>query len=154
MVDLYVEGKSEQEKDIMIRIPDWAQSFTLTINGEAQEIECRPGTFAKLTKVWGNDEIHFEIGKKITVNHLPGSENMVAFMDGPVVLAGLCDEERTLFVNEGEAPEELLVADNEREWGNWMNTYKTQHQERGIRFIPLNQVGYERYTVYFPIEKK
>lgn len=154
VVDLYVEGKSEQEKDIMIRIPDWAQSFTLTINGEAQEIECRPGTFAKLTKVWGNDEIHFEIGKKITVNHLPGSENMVAFMDGPVVLAGLCDEERTLFVNEGEAPEELLVADNEREWGNWMNTYKTQHQERGIRFIPLNQVGYERYTVYFPIEKK
>lgn len=151
--DLLVEGKGEKETGLMIRIPDWAQSFSLTVNGQEKAVEFRPGTFVQLTGIWKKDEIRIEIGKKITVNHLPGSENMVAFMDGPVVLAGLCEEERTLYV-ENEEPEDLLVADNEREWGNWMNTYKTVHQERGIRFIPLNQVGYERYAVYFPIEKK
>lgn len=153
MCDLLVEGKGQKETDLMIRIPDWAQSFSLTVNGQEKAVEFRPGTFVQLTGIWKKDEIRIEIGKKITVNHLPGSENMVAFMDGPVVLAGLCEEERTLYV-ENEEPEDLLVADNEREWGNWMNTYKTVHQERGIRFIPLNQVGYERYAVYFPIEKK
>jgi DUF1680 family protein len=137
----------------MIRVPAWAQSFTLTVNGQAEEVEFKPGTFVKLSKVWKNDAVHVEFGKAITIDRLPGAENMVAFLDGPVVLAGLCDEERTLYVGE-EAPEELLVADNEREWGNWMNTYKTVKQERGIRFIPLYQVGYEPYAVYFPIEKK
>ena len=77
----------------------------------------------------------------------------MAFLDGPVLLAGLCDEERVLYIDK-ELPEELLVADNEREWGNWMNTYKTVHQARGIRFIPLYQVGYEKYAVYFPIESR
>ena len=151
--ELFVEGKSDKEKDIVIRIPEWAQSFTLTVNGQEEPVKYSPGTFVKLTRVWSNEVIRFEVGKKITVNRLPGAENMVAFMDGPVVLAGLCDEERTLYLEDGE-PEDLLVADNEREWGNWMNTYKTVHQDRGIRFIPLNQVGYERYAVYFPVEKK
>jgi hypothetical protein len=151
--DLYVEGRSGIQKDILIRIPDWAQSVTLTVNGQEEAVECKKGSFVKLTRVWGSDVIHLELGKGITVNHLPGSENMVAFMDGPVVLAGLCDEECVLYVDD-ERPEELLVDDNEREWGNWMNTYKTVHQERGIRFVPLNQIGYDRYTVYFPIEKK
>ena len=151
--ELFVEGKSDKEKDILIRIPEWAQSFTLTVNGQEEPVKYSPGTFVKLTRVWSNEVIRFEVGKKITVNRLPGAENMVAFMDGPVVLAGLCDEERTLYLEDGE-PEDLLVADNEREWGNWMNTYKTVHQDRGIRFIPLNQVGYERYAVYFPVEKK
>ncbi len=153
VVDLLVEGKCEAEKDLMIRVPAWAQSILVTVNGQEEVVEFKPGTFVKLSKVWKNDAVHVEFGKAITIDRLPGAENMVAFLDGPVVLAGLCDEERTLYVGE-EAPEELLVADNEREWGNWMNTYKTVKQERGIRFIPLYQVGYEPYAVYFPIEKK
>lgn len=153
VVDLYIEGRSDREKDLMIRVPAWAQSFTLTVNGQEESVEFNPGTFVKITKIWEKDILHFEFGKAITVDILPGAENMVAFMDGPVVLAGLCDEERTLYVGD-EAPEELIVADNEREWANWMNTYKTVRQDRGIRFIPLYQVGYEPYAVYFPIEKK
>lgn len=154
VVDLYVEGKDGKEKEIFIRIPEWAQGITLKINGISEKVEFVPGTFVKFKKVWKKDTIHFEIDKKITVEHLPGAENMVAFMDGPVALAGLCEEERILFIQENEKVEELLVTDNEREWGNWMNTYKTVNQERGIRFVPLNQIGYEQYAVYFPIKKE
>lgn len=77
---------------------------------------------------------------------------MAAFLDGPVVLAGLCDEERILHTK-GLQENELLVPDNEREWGNWMGTWKTVRQEQGIRFVPLYQVGYEHYSVYFPVEE-
>lgn len=152
--DFCIKSQAEKELEILIRIPEWANGKTnILINGEEVNEESKPGTFVSIKQVWKEDIIHLELGKKISVNYLPGAENTVAFLDGPVVLAGLCDEERILYTDK-ELPEELLVADNEREWGNWMNTYKTVHQDRGIRFIPLYQVGYEKYAVYFPIEKR
>jgi hypothetical protein len=77
---------------------------------------------------------------------------MVAFMDGPVVLAGLCDEERTL-CGDTDHPETILVPDNEREWRGWKPGYRTRNQARGIRFLPLYEIVDERYTVYFPVVK-
>lgn len=152
--DFCIKSQTEKELEILIRIPEWANGKTnILINGEEVNEESKPGTFVSIKQVWKEDIIHLELGKKISVNYLPGAENTVAFLDGPVVLAGLCDEERVLYTDK-ELPEDLLVADNEREWGNWMNTYKTVHQDRGIRFIPLYQVGYEKYAVYFPIEKR
>jgi hypothetical protein len=71
-------------------------------------------------------------------------------MEGPVVLAGLCDEERLLHGDIARL-ESLLIPDQEREWGTWKIGYRTVGQERGVRFIPLYQVTDERYTVYFPV---
>jgi hypothetical protein len=73
-------------------------------------------------------------------------------MDGPVVLAGLCDEERTLH-GDKDHPETLLIPDHEREWSTWKGWYRTVGQARGIRFVPLYEVRGERYTVYFPVER-
>lgn len=152
--DFCVKTQTEKEFEILIRIPEWTfGKVVLLLNGEEVNVESKPGTFASIKRVWKDDMIHLELRKKISVCYLPGAENTVAFLDGPVVLAGLCEEERILYTDK-EAPEELLVADNEREWGNWMNTYKTVHQDRGIRFIPLYQVGYEKYAVYFPVENR
>ena len=111
-----------------------------------------PGTLVKLCRSWKRQVIHVELPKTLTVEHLPDQEDMAAFLDGPVVLAGLCDEERILHTK-GLQENELLVPDNEREWGNWMGTWKTVRQEQGIRFVPLYQVGYEHYSVYFPVEE-
>ena len=77
---------------------------------------------------------------------------MYAFSYGPIVLAGLSDCERTLHLK-GHKLEELLVHDNEREWGSWKETFKTRYQDAGIKFIPLKNIGYERYQVYFPVEQ-
>lgn len=151
--DFEIACQEETEFEICIRIPQWAAGETiLSVNGEPVTEELKPGSFAVIKRRWKQDQVHLEIGKEITVYLLPGREDMVAFMDGPVVLAGLCEEERILHTC-GCKTEELLVVDNEREWGNWMNTYKTIHQERGIRFVPLYEVGYEKYSVYFPIKK-
>jgi hypothetical protein len=73
-------------------------------------------------------------------------------MDGPVVLAGLTEEERLLHGNPA-APETILAPDNEREWTNWIPSYRAVGQARGLRFIPLYEVRDERYTVYFPITR-
>jgi hypothetical protein len=69
-----------------------------------------------------------------------------------VVLAGLVDEERTLHGSPDHL-EELLIPDNERQWGEWLPGYRTRGQEPGFRFIPLLNVVDEKYTVYFPLKK-
>ncbi len=92
-----------------------------------------------------------EMPMGITTWSLPEDSDTVAFLYGPVTLAGLCGEERQLTVK-GDAAS-VLVHDGEREWGAWRDTFKTVGQERGIRFIPLYQVGYEAYSVYFPLKR-
>jgi hypothetical protein len=77
---------------------------------------------------------------------------MVAFMHGPVVLAGLVGEERAM-IGQIADPHTLLTADNEREWQNWKSGWRTLNQPVGWRFKPLNEIGNEVYTVYFPIRK-
>lgn len=151
MVHLWVE--TEKEKTVRIRIPEWVENVLLSVDGkEISDISQVQGFAA--VRVAGQSHIQMTFGKKIRTVLLPGTENMVAFLDGPVVLAGLCEEERTLYVKEGQEAKDILVPDNEREWGSWKFTYKSTGQERGMRFIPLYQVGYDRYSIYFPIEKK
>ena len=74
----------------------------------------------------------------------------MAFGYGPCILAGLSSEERGLVVA-GRDAAKLLAHDNEREWGTWNDEFHTVGQIHGLRFIPLYQVGYERYQVYFPL---
>jgi hypothetical protein len=79
---------------------------------------------------------------------------MVAFMDGPVVLAGLCDDDRTLR-GDKDHPETILRPHNLHRkpeyWTYRRPEYRTHNQLHNVRFIPLHEVRDERYTVYFPV---
>ena len=98
--------------------------------------------------------VRIVLPRAVRAQSLPDREDMVAFLYGPVVLAGICDEERMLYVPDLRHPEKVLVHDNEREWGSWKSTFRTVGQERGIRFVPLHEVGYDRYGIYFPVRKE
>ena len=97
--------------------------------------------------------LSLELPKSLTLVPLPDAPDVCAFMDGPVVLAGLCDEERTL-VGDIEDASSMLIPHNEREWGNWLPNYRTRNQARGLRFKPLYDIADEAYTVYFPVQPK
>jgi len=145
---------TQAEFTLKLRVPWWVKGeAVLSINGEVQNIGSKPSGFISVRRVWSNDVVRLELPKGLYVCPLPDNPDVVAFMDGPVVLAGLCDEERILY-GDKDAPETILIPDNEREWMNWLNGYRTYNQERGIRFIPLYEVGYEPYTVYFQIKKR
>jgi hypothetical protein len=78
---------------------------------------------------------------------------MVAFMDGPVVLAGLCNDAPTLYGSKDQ-PDTMLVPYNERQWGQWVpGGYEAHHQAHSMRFLPLCDISDERYTVYFPVQE-
>lgn len=138
---------------IKLRIPWWVSGpARIAVNGlQVDEGAGEPG-FITLRRVWRNgDAIEVELPKKLVAEPLQGAANTFAFLDGPVLLAGLIAEERRL-AGDPERPETLLVPDRERNH-SWWNAgyYRTHGQSVNIRFIPLHEVKDEGYTVYFPV---
>jgi hypothetical protein len=150
-IELTVRAERPTEFRLALRLPWWlAGPARITVNGETQPVDATPSSFVALQRTWTDDRIRIELPKTLTVCPLPDRPDTVAFMEGPVVLAGLCDEERILH-GDVRRPETLLIPDHEREWSSWKGWYRTVGQERGIRFIPLYEVRDERYTIYFPV---
>jgi DUF1680 family protein len=153
VIDVALTSEHPADFALKFRLPSWLKGTpVLEVNGERVEITARPNSFAYVRRTWGNDRLHLTLPKGLSTAALPDAPDSVAFLDGPVVLAGLCDEERLLY-GDKDQPDAILVPDNEREWGNWMPTYRTRNQERGLRFKPLYDIRDEHYTVYFPMKK-
>lgn len=138
-----------KEFSLRFRAPWWLSGeMECYVNGTKQEISPENG-WLTLSRPWGEEEILLILPKAITAWPLPDRPDTVAFLDGPVVLAGLTEHSRRLVGK----PEEILQLRDEREWGDWQPRYSTVGQEEEISFLPLKQIGRETYTVYFPLEK-
>ena len=105
-----------------------------------------------MTQAWSTNHIRLEIPKRIVAEPLPDMADTVAFVDGPVVLAGLCDHERTLRGDITD-PTTMLTPDGERALDGHFapHTYRTRGVDHGFRFVPLYTVVDEAYSVYFPV---
>ena len=148
-INLNVQCAQETTFTLKLRLPEWlAGEAAVSVNGERQACAGK-AAFCELRRAWKDDAIRLELPKSLWTEAIPDEPETVAFLDGPVLLAGLCDEGCTLH---GEA-HTLLAPDNEREWTNWQAGYRTRGQERNFRFAPLYEVADERYTVYFPVKK-
>jgi DUF1680 family protein len=154
IIDLRVACEQPVEFTLKLRLPWWlSDKATLTLNGENLPVDKGASEFYSIKRLWKNESICLELPKTLSSCSIPDAPDMLAFMDGPVVLAGLCDEERMLFGDKNDAAS-ILVPDNEREWAVWLQGYRTRDQERGIRFKPLYEVLDEPYTVYFPVRAR
>ena len=109
------------------------------------------GSFVEIRRLWSEENLKIAFAKTLTTESLPDRTNTVAFMDGPLVLAGLTAEERTLHGDVAHL-DTLLKQDQERHHG-WWNTgsYRAVNQDVGMRFVPLNDIVDETYTIYFPV---
>ncbi len=153
MVYFAVTAEEEIEMTLHFRVPSWNEGeVEITLNGNEMEYESQPG-FLTITRIWkSGDTVGIRWNKALRAVELEGDSDKVAFTYGPLVLAGQCSEEKILH-GDKEHPEQILQHCNEREWGSWKETFQTDSQDGFVRFIPLKDVGYEPYTVYFPIKK-
>ncbi|RPI24633.1 MAG: hypothetical protein EHM61_16555 [Acidobacteria bacterium] len=150
LIDLMIEADQDVEFELRLRLPWWlGGQAKVSINGQPVAIKSAASSFVTLKRAWKRDRVSLELPKGLELCPMPDATEMYAFMDGPVVLAGLCSEEITLHAN-GQPRQSILVPDNEREWGRWTPGYRTRGQERNFRFVPLYEVVNEPYTVYFP----
>ena len=147
-----VNCSSPAEFELKFRIPWWLKGAAkIYVNGELQSIKADPSSFSSIKRIWDNDTVNIEFPMELSVCPLPDDPRVFAFMEGPIVLAGLCDDDRILY-GDTEHPETILAPDNERQWSSWNISYRTKGQDRNIRFIPLYDVGYEKYSVYFQVK--
>ena len=136
-----------------LRLPWWLSGEArILVNGEPETVSTGPSSFHAIQRTWQNGTVRVELPKALSTCPVPDEPDTVAFMDGPVVLGGLCDEERTLY-GDKDNPETMLTPDNEREWTMWRPGYRTCNQERRFRVVPLYEIRDERYTVYFPVRE-
>ncbi|MDR1655332.1 MAG: glycoside hydrolase family 127 protein [Treponema sp.] len=137
---------------LSFRSPFWLSGKALIkINGEEIQYKEEKG-FLKVERVWNEDTLELMLPKKLTAWPLPDRPDQAAFLDGPVALAGLCSEERTLY-GDIDNPETFFTPDAERKWVRWQPNWRTVNQPVNIKFVPIYTIGYEPYTVYFPVKK-
>jgi len=145
-----VEADRPVEFSLGLRIPSWL-SGKATIRLDGKEIaSVDASTLKSLKQVWHHNKLEVVFPKRLRTEPLPDEPGTYAVLDGPVVLAGICDGERRI-EGDPEHPETFLTPDNEREWWDWLPAYRTVGQSAGMRFIPLLDVDDESYTTYFPI---
>lgn len=136
---------------VSLRIPWWIQGeVQCEVDGEGVALKIKDG-YLMIEKEWKKGSIRLVLPKGLHCWPLADEPDTAAILDGPVVLAGIVNQERILYGNQ-EHPDTFLKPHNERLWGSWTGTYKTYNQQNGFYFKPLYEVGEEVYTVYFPIK--
>ncbi|HHY82017.1 MAG TPA: hypothetical protein GX505_04975 [Clostridiales bacterium] len=137
---------------LAFRCPWWlSDKMKIIINGQPVDFSENERGFAVIEREWNRDKVEIILPKGISIWPLADRKDTVAFLDGPVVLAGLVDEERTIYYT--NKPEEVLERYDERIWSIWQENWKTVNQPVNFIFKPLYEIGYETYTTYFPIKK-
>lgn len=74
----------------LIRCPGWAGGpLGFQLNGAPLAVKSQPGQFAEVTRVWkAGDRLLVKIPMALRTEELEGSPNKVAFLYGPLLLAG------------------------------------------------------------------
>ncbi len=146
-VRVSVETPDGSPLPVRLRIPGWVAAEP-TVSTTART-RIRRG-FLEVDHPGGRTVVEVSLPFTLRALPIPDEPTTVAFVEGPIVLAGLCDSE-TALRGDVANPASLLAVDNERQWTQWLTRYRTVGQSRSIRLIPLHEVTDERFSVYFPV---
>lgn len=153
-----VRTKEPSAFTLALRIPEWIRAKALIlVNGVTEESTADSTRFAEVYRVWEDgDQVTVILPIGLSFVALPDDASMGAFRYGPEVLVGVTSQERILCLPEEDEgdPTKELVTEDERQWGQWNVHFRTEHQEPGISFVPINEIGYEPYQMYFKVEDR
>lgn len=146
------------EKFILsLRIPDWVNgSAVIIINGEEMKGIPVHNRYIDIEREWSDDIISVYFPAKLTTSSLPDMPNMTAFMEGPIVLAGICDKDCGVTMDI-DNPESALtyVTEHTYETFPWQqSTYRLTDSTENVTFVPLYDISDEQYTIYFTRKSK
>ena len=151
--EVSIIGNVPADFTVKLRRPSWTtDNWTIEQGGARISPNTTTSGFIKVSGSLSDSALVVSFPRPLRSHALPDDAGTVAFLDGPVVLAGLTESEITL-LGDPASPESILEQDNERQWQQWLGNWKTKGQPTNIKFKPLNEIGREKYTVYFPITK-
>lgn len=145
---------------LQIRYPYWAQQgINIRINGKDQKIKKKPGSFIAIDRTWENgDVVEIQFPFTLRFETMPDDTNRVAFLYGPLVLAGdLGPEDDPKSADPFYVPVFVTQDRNPNTWTQPVegkaNTFRTVHTGRptDIELKPFYQIHERRYSVYFDL---
>ncbi len=155
---------------VKIRTPRWAtQGLEVRVNDAAVAVDATPGSYLSLDRTWNDgDTVHLAMPMALRAEPMPDDPELMAFMFGPIVLAGITAPDTTglpyIIPPGGDFP----VADREdntdfflgdaQNLDSWMTpvagkplTFVAKGQAREYTFIPFSRITGERYGVYWVV---
>lgn len=139
------------EFTMALRIPCWAKDHAILCGGEPVSEKPEDG-FVRITRLWSEETVEIRFKNELYEEHLPDAPEVAAILDGPVVLAGLTEQDCGL---QGEL-KDCLAPNTEHlySYTPWKQScFITRCQPVNFRFIPLYEVTDEVYTVYYSRKK-
>ena len=140
---------------LSLRIPEWIMSeASIYINGLLHGKTSDSSSFYRLSRQWKDgDKLVLILPIGIRFIPLPDDDSIGAFRYGPEILAGICEKERILYVEDDDVASEIEM-ENEREWGSWRYFFKTKNQNPVIELRRIRDIGYEPFQVYFKVKNQ
>ena len=158
---------------IRVRRPEWCAGMRVAVNGRTWKAQAEGDGYVAISREWRNgDRIEVELPMRVRVEALPATRDVVAFVYGPVVLAGRLGRE-------GLEPGNQIIV-NERESGSMLNlpiqvpellgepaslvarirqdrhdslAFKTigLGRPRDVELAPFYRLAHERYNLYWKV---
>jgi DUF1680 family protein len=138
-----VKTPKRTEFTLNLRIPAWAASGVISVNGRRQKTSVRPGSFAAIRRNWRNgDRIELDLSPTLRIERFnPQHPQTVALLFGPLVLFAITDQALSL------TRADLLAArrTDQRSW-------QVETPQALVKFLPFTDIGEEQYSTYLRIE--
>lgn len=137
---------------IVLRAPWWAtDGVRVEVNGAPIQVPAGTGRWIDIRRTWAaGDRVHVELPMPLRVITMPDDPGLGALLSGPIVLAGIVDEES----GADDLPIAPITGDKLAP-ATWLHatgplTWRTEGMPRDRTFLPLERVVDERYGVYWP----
>lgn len=94
---LRIEGEQPATFALRVRMPAWADGVTFAIN-DSQFAPAQRGEdgYLEVSRQWSpGDRLRVRLPMKLRIERMPDDENLLAFMHGPIALAGQLSEPLT-----------------------------------------------------------
>jgi len=156
-----------------VRRPGWCSGMTIRVNGRSWNANASPAGYVPIDREWKTgDRVEIELPMTLSTELLQPTTDVVAFVYGPIVLAGRLGRE-------GLAPGNQIIV-NERESGTMLNaaldvpalagdvttlpkrvrqdphdplTFRTVDIGRphDVELAPYSRLAHERYNLYWKV---
>lgn len=148
---------------LKIRHPSWCKRVTIRVNDRPAQTSSGSGAYVALERMWRDgDRVEVELPMHLRTEPLPGRAELIAFLRGPIVLAGRLGNKgltpgADIIVNERTTGDVLneavnvpkLFGNEERVVSSLKQIAPLTFETNYVRLIPYFRIAHERYTIYW-----
>ncbi|HEU5452679.1 MAG TPA: beta-L-arabinofuranosidase domain-containing protein, partial [Terriglobales bacterium] len=152
---------------LRLRIPYWARSGQVKVNGRTLPVFSSPSSYLTLNGPWKNgDVVELSLPMELHLSPMPDDESVQAVMYGPLVLAGKFGEaprerwyDSDYERKDKPAPAPAVTADV-HDPHSWVEPDKEPLVFRGvgqaqpITLVPMAAILHEQYAVYWKVSPR